>query len=108
MSADQHEADRSTWDCKACGTPWPSCEESRAQLVDEHGWGTHLTLWMSIDMIDAARANPKIPPHVLYQRFVAWTKERPAADATPELAPVTQHERPKVRPQNQGVAHGCG
>jgi hypothetical protein len=87
--SEDHPADRPSWDCKACGQPWP-CNQAREQLVAELGLGTRLTLWMSIDMVDAARENGKIPPHELYQRFVAWTNERPADSTTSDLARSVQ------------------
>jgi hypothetical protein len=72
MTVGDHVADRPSWDCRACGKPWP-CEPAREQLAAEYGQGTQLTLWMSIDMIDAARET-KLKPHEIYQRFVAWTR----------------------------------
>jgi hypothetical protein len=38
---------------------------------------TPLSVLMSVEMTDAARDNPRIPPIELYERFLAWT--RPSA-----------------------------
>jgi hypothetical protein len=73
MSGDEHKADRPSWDCGTCGAPWP-CEPAREQIIAEHGAGTRLVLWMSIDMIDAARENPGLLPGQLYERFISWTR----------------------------------
>jgi hypothetical protein len=69
---DDHPAARPSWDCAACGRPWP-CDPAREQLAAEFS-GTYLTLFLSVDMVDAARDNPGIPPSELHERFLAWTR----------------------------------
>jgi hypothetical protein len=34
----------------------------------------HLTLFLAVDMVDAARDNPGISPSELPERFLAWTR----------------------------------
>lgn len=72
MSGDDHPPSRPSWHCANCGKLWP-CDPAREQLAAEMA-GTDLTLWMSVDMIDAAREDPAIPPSELYARFIAWTR----------------------------------
>lgn len=72
---DEHPADRPSWDCKRCGKPWP-CDPARELLAVEFA-GTYLKLLLAVDMIDAARDNPGIPPSELYQRFLAWAPRPP-------------------------------
>jgi hypothetical protein len=68
----EHSAARPAWDCASCGRPWP-CDPAREQLAVELG-GTYLTLFLALDLVDAARDNPRIPPSELYERFIAWTR----------------------------------
>ncbi len=67
-----HAAARPSWDCARCGKPWP-CDPAREELVQEFT-GTYLVLFMSVDMVDAARDNPTLRPAELHERFLAWTR----------------------------------
>jgi len=69
----QHVPDRPAWTCSACGEDWP-CEPARAELRAEQS-GSYLTLSMWINMVDAARDNPRAAPARLYERFVGWTQQ---------------------------------
>ncbi len=68
----EHPAHRPTWDCAACGKPWP-CDTAREQLATAYT-RTYLVLFMSVDMVEAARDNPHLPPWELHQRFLAWAR----------------------------------
>jgi hypothetical protein len=72
VSAGDHLAERPSWDCGCCGRPWP-CDPAREQLAAEAVGPTYLTMWMSVEMVHAARENPAILPSELYERFLAWT-----------------------------------
>ncbi|MDT4992019.1 MAG: hypothetical protein QOH97_1911 [Actinoplanes sp.] len=69
---DDHPAARPSWDCAGCGRPWP-CDPARERLAGEFS-GTYLTLFLAVDMVDAARDNPGIPPSEPHERFLAWTR----------------------------------
>jgi hypothetical protein len=79
----EHAAVRPTWDCAACGKPWP-CDPAREQLAAELP-RTYLIVYLSIDMVDAARDQPTMPPGELYERFIAWA--RTAEDGLRQPAP---------------------
>lgn len=65
------EADRPSWDCKACGKPWP-CDPAREQLaasldrtqLAEYGWAR---------FEEAAGDMPDAPVGEMLDRFVRWT-----------------------------------
>src|SRR4051794_13841654 len=42
--ADEHSAERPSWDCRACGRPWP-CDPAREHLQSEMD-GTVLAVYM--------------------------------------------------------------
>jgi hypothetical protein len=71
MSGGDHTAVRPSWDCGRCARPWP-CDPAREQLAAEVEGRTYLIMWMSVEMVHAARENPAIPPSELYERFLAW------------------------------------
>ena len=72
MSGDEHPPVIPSWDCGACGEPWP-CDHAREQLAAEMR-GTDLVLYMAVTMVHAARDNTTIPPSELFERFLAWAR----------------------------------
>ena len=70
-----HQPCRPSWDCSACGKPWP-CDPARETLAQRHdrqGLAVHLADWM----IEAARDMPSTAPGELFDRFMAWTRTQP-------------------------------
>lgn len=74
VSGDNHWPVKPSWRCALCDEPWP-CGPGRAQIIAETGGArVDLALYMAIGMIEAARAEPMIPPADLYRRFLGWVR----------------------------------
>lgn len=72
----EHVVHRPSWDCRACGRPWP-CDPAReylAQRLDSIGLAMYA--WDHLD--EAAGELPNAPPGELFERFLAWTRRRNA------------------------------
>jgi hypothetical protein len=69
----EHAADRSSWDCRACGEPWP-CAPAKVTL-NEDFWDRRSTLIVFLVSTFYAAvdsyADREAPPD-LYGRFVMW------------------------------------
>lgn len=70
-----HLADPVTWDCLACGRPWP-CDPAREDLGSGMDTQT-LGIYMGSMLHDAAGAMPTCPPTELHERFLAWVGPHP-------------------------------
>jgi hypothetical protein len=69
----EHAADRSSWDCRACGEPWP-CAPAKVLLNEEfRGDLSTLILFLVSTFYEAtdSYADREAPPD-LYGRFVIW------------------------------------
>ncbi|MEU8241680.1 hypothetical protein AB0C07_25810 [Actinoplanes missouriensis] len=79
MTPSDHMHERPQWDCRACGLPWP-CPTARAGLLEEYrGFPSLLKVYLSTQMYDALDdmiADGGAPPD-LYDRFLAWARNRP-------------------------------
>jgi hypothetical protein len=69
-----HVPARPSWDCQACGCPWP-CDPAR----EERAGDPTLSIYLSLQLADAASDMPWAPPGELWERFVAWTRPQPSA-----------------------------
>lgn len=84
-----HLGGRPTWDCLACGQPWP-CAPAKAQLLAEFQlYPSSLMVYMAAHMCEAMddlTAHGEAAPPDLYERFLSWI--RPSATGLPakELA----------------------
>lgn len=69
-----HAALQPSWDCIACGVDWP-CDPAREELavrfVDQP---VELSVYMAIQLGNAASALYQLPSDELWDRFIAWTK----------------------------------
>jgi hypothetical protein len=73
----EHLSTRPSWDCLACGQPWP-CANAKANLQAEfENFPSVLAIYMSSQMhealVDLIGHGP-IPPADLYDRFLAWIR----------------------------------
>jgi citrate lyase alpha subunit len=66
-----HEANRASYDCRACGRPWP-CDPAREELTETHD-PVQLAIVMWDALEDAARVLSGEPAPVLFNRFISWT-----------------------------------
>jgi hypothetical protein len=67
-----HIADRPTWNCAACGEPWP-CAPAQVDLRAELGeTQLRIYLWTTLEgaVGDLSQATGPEP----FQRFFAWTR----------------------------------
>jgi hypothetical protein len=77
--AHEHVGQRPSWDCRACGQPWP-CAVAKDELCAEfRNFPSVLSIYMSAQMYDAANDfmdHGASPPVDLYERFLAWVRPR--------------------------------
>jgi hypothetical protein len=69
----QHVAERPSWDCAACGKPWP-CDPAREELARRTGGGTPLAIagWSYLE--DFVRDQGPGPLAEVFDRFIGWTR----------------------------------
>lgn len=71
----EHSAQPGTWDCRACGQPWP-CTAAKEQLAGETNSLELATyLWLCFD--EATADLTTVSGRQLYDRFVGWNRSRP-------------------------------
>jgi len=68
----EHLAERPSWDCRACGKPWP-CDPAREALVMEMD-RVALAIYMWLNLEEAAQDIPRGPVSELFERFIRWTR----------------------------------
>jgi hypothetical protein len=68
----QHIAGRPSWDCLACGKPWP-CDRAREQLAGEMDT-VQLAMYAWVNLAEAAEDIPAMPADEMFERFLAWTR----------------------------------
>ncbi len=74
---------RPSWDCAACGQPWPCPDAREALLYEFSRFPSVLTVFMATQMYDAfddLAAQGRLPTTVLYERFLGWI-DIPAPEA---------------------------
>jgi hypothetical protein len=48
-----HLPERPSWDCEACGKPWP-CAVAKTELMEQYGrWDLSLSLLLGLYLVDA-------------------------------------------------------
>lgn len=66
----EHAPSRPSWQCAACGKPWP-CGPARERLTRENDrLELALLMWDYIE--EAARDMPHSPAPRLFDRFLRW------------------------------------
>lgn len=72
-----HLGKRPSWDCLACGQPWP-CAQAKDELLHEfRRYPSSLTVYMSSYMceaLDDLTAHGEAPPPDLFERFLSWVR----------------------------------
>jgi hypothetical protein len=68
----EHTAGRPSWDCRACGKPWP-CDPARESLLSEMDRSS-LAIYMWANLEEAVGNLPGGPPGELFDRFIHWTR----------------------------------
>jgi hypothetical protein len=71
IEADDHTAERPSWDCRSCGKPWP-CDPAREALASEMD-RVQLAIFMWINLVEAVGDMPTGPASDLFERFIRWT-----------------------------------
>jgi hypothetical protein len=80
MADAEHLPDRPSWNCKACGEPWP-CPPAQKALSEEFAvFPTVLGLYLAGQYVDAQRDFIERGERSfdLYTRIVSWARQRPA------------------------------
>jgi hypothetical protein len=67
-----HIAERPSWDCVACGKPWP-CDPARKALTAEMN-RVQLAMYLWGNLEEAVGDVPGMPVAEAYERFIAWTR----------------------------------
>jgi hypothetical protein len=87
----EHLPVRPSWDCAACGNPWPCAIAKEAMLTEFREHPSVLTIYMSARLNDAFEdltADGRQAPPDLYDRFLCWIVITPEGRAEP--APVAE------------------
>jgi hypothetical protein len=71
QSDTEHVCERPSWECRACGDPWP-CRTARVSLSDGAD-RVMLTMYMWSHLDLALTELPPGPPAELFDRFLRWT-----------------------------------
>lgn len=66
----EHIAQRPSWDCRACGEPWP-CDPAREALTAEMG-GTERRIYLWSCLEEAMGHLPPTPAAETFDRFLSW------------------------------------
>ena len=79
MTEDERQIDhlgvRPSWDCVACGQPWPCANAKEELLTEFRNFPSVLAIYMSAQLTEAfddLSATSGHPPPDLYDRFIAW------------------------------------
>lgn len=72
----EHQPQRPSWDCRACGESWP-CATAKTELAEQYQrFFEGLSLYLGsclIDAIDDWAAGSGRLPSDLYERFLGWS-----------------------------------
>lgn len=72
MTGTEHIAARPSWDCLACGKPWP-CDPARESLMTDFDLvGLAMYAWSTLE--EAAGDLPGMPADEAFKRFLAWAR----------------------------------
>jgi hypothetical protein len=67
----EHIEERPSWDCGACGKPWP-CDPAREELAAAlDPVALRIQMWTRLEV--AALDMPHGPASELFERFLRWT-----------------------------------
>ena len=67
----EHIEQRPSWDCRACGKPWP-CDPVRESLATELSpTALRIHMWLRLEI--AAGDMPGTPAGEMFERFLHWT-----------------------------------
>ncbi|GGN68952.1 hypothetical protein GCM10010112_33930 [Actinoplanes lobatus] len=100
--ATEHVPARPSWDCRACGAPWP-CAPVKVTLLDEYReFPSVLMLYLATQFHAAVEdhlATTGAIPTDLYARFLAWPRRAPKPDRDqPALGAVPRRTKRPWRP----------
>jgi hypothetical protein len=73
----EHLSTRPSWDCVACGQPWPCANAKTMLLAEFRDFPSVLAIYMSSQMHEAfidLTAHGPLPPADLYDRFLGWIR----------------------------------
>jgi hypothetical protein len=65
-----HEVSRPSWECAACGRPWP-CDPAREAMMGSMS-SVELNVYLAFCFGDAAEELPNDPLVELHRRFFSW------------------------------------
>lgn len=89
MRESPHIADRPTWNCRACGKPWP-CRMARMDLAIEHQeTPTSLALYLAAQWHEASRdLTGNEGDSQLLERFLGWHRAARAVYGRHQAGPL--------------------
>ncbi|WP_130508527.1 hypothetical protein [Krasilnikovia cinnamomea] len=71
----EHQPMRPSWDCAACGQPWP-CDPAREYLAADTEGGTRLAMLMWTYLEAYCADHRDGPLDEAFARFIAWTRQK--------------------------------
>jgi hypothetical protein len=72
MTGPEHIADRPSWNCRACGDPWPCAPARKALIAELTMVGLAVYMWTNLE--EAARDLSGEPFGEVYTRFLGWSR----------------------------------
>jgi hypothetical protein len=69
----EHTPEKPSWDCRACGRPWPCDPAREAMLIEFSGMPSVLMFYLSSQATDA-HGDLRLPSGELFERFQAWVR----------------------------------
>lgn len=79
----EHPLALPSWDCAACGQPWPCAARRESYLKEYRGARISLGLAMASWLVTAINDLPQEPVDALYVRFLGWIRQPPGPVTTP-------------------------
>lgn len=67
----EHVAERPSWDCVACGKPWP-CDPARERIKADMPDPTQQRIYLWLHLEEAAEQLPPMPVAEAIERFLSW------------------------------------
>jgi hypothetical protein len=81
FSVGDHRPDRTSWDCRKCGAPFP-CAPARQALREELGSiPLAMFMWAALRSVVDDLGDGAPPAEDLFDRFIGWTRTGPPRTA---------------------------
>lgn len=77
FSVGDHRPDRTSWDCRTCGAPFPCAPARQALWEDLGSIPLAMFMWAALRTAVADLGDGARPAEELFDRFIGWTRTSP-------------------------------